>query len=284
MKKGVFRKEFAFAIILLFVGASAVSALNSKLLHNGSIEKTNEILVRGHIAYLCVSYDPSGEYPTGIYQFDLDDPGNLTLMYGGWFTGGDFDDIGNLYFCDYIGGLYMLDFETGQVTYIGPTIPLNGLTHDTTTDIWYGCSSYSIYIIDINTGASTLVGYTGMLNTPIGLACDNDGNIYTYDVLWSGNSHLYSIDKDTGYASVIGDMGYGFVYGQDPAYDRDDSILYIAGYFNDGSPSALLTCDTQTGACIIEGNFPGGVEVDGFAIPYESYKSTSSPGFYLVTF
>jgi hypothetical protein len=63
-------------------------------------------------------------------------------------------------------------------------------------------------------------------------------------------------------------MGYGFVYAQDMGFDRDNDILYIAGYFNDGSPSALLTCDVSTGACTIVGNFEGGMEVDGFAVPW----------------
>jgi len=107
-----------------------------------------------------------------------------------------------------------------------------------------------------------------MSNILIGLACDYDGTIYSYDVQGSGHSTLYSIDKTNGHAIAIGDMGYGFLYAQDPAYDRDNDVLYIAGYFNDGMPSALLTCNTQTGACTMVGLFPGGIEIDGFAIPY----------------
>jgi hypothetical protein len=83
-------------------------------------------------------------------------------------------------------------------------------------------------------------------------------------VLWTGDSTLYSVDKSTGACTVIGSMGYGFVYAQDCEYDRDNGVLYIAGYFNDGSPSALLTCDTNTGAATIVGYFEGGMQVDGF--------------------
>lgn len=257
MDKGILEKILVLVIVFLFAGASLVSALKS----DAVINKPGDLPDRGHIAYGFSGY--------GFVQFELDDPGNLIVITPNCSaSGADFDDNGDLYFVTNIGGLYKIDYETGTVVLVANTIPFNGLTHDTTTDIWYACDNNNIYTIDINTGATTFVGDTGMTNIPIGLACDYDGDIYTYDVLFSGDSHLYSIDKTTGEATEIGDMGYGFCYGQDPAYDRDEGILYIAGYFNNGMPSALLTCDTQTGACTIVGNFQGGMEVDGFAIPY----------------
>jgi hypothetical protein len=75
-------------------------------------------------------------------------------------------------------------------------------------------------------------------------------------------------------------MGYGFCYAQDPAYDRNNDTLYIAGYFNNGFPSALLTCDTLSGACTIVGNFQGNMEVDGFAIPYNCSNPPTTPNIY----
>jgi PKD repeat protein len=183
-----------------------------------------------------------------------------------------------MYLVAYYGGLYLMTPE-GYVVLIASTILLNGLTYDTSTQNWYACDSSNLYIIDINTGMTTLVGPLIRPNIIVGIACDNDGNIYGYDLVFSDDSTLYHIDKITGHAIPIGDMGYGFLYAQDPAYDRDDDILYIAGYFNDGSPSALLTCNTQTGACTIVGNFEYGAELDAFAIPFGSPNQYPSADF-----
>ena len=133
---------------------------------------------------------------------------------------------------------------------------MNGLCFDTTSSTWYGTSAYCLYIVDVTQEQPRWLVLRN-LQYSIDISCDNDGNMYGYDVLWSGHSTLYSINKSTGQAIRIGDMGYGFVYAQDSAYDRDNGIFYVAGYFNDGNPSALLICDTQTGACTIVDNIPG---------------------------
>jgi hypothetical protein len=202
----------------------------------------------------------------------FDTPDAIDTLASGVFPnfcgGADIDADGNWYGCDYAGGLYLIDTETGTQTFIASTIGVNGMAFDYASGNWYVSSANSLYIMDITTGATTLVGAHGITNTIIGIACDKDGNMYGYDVLWTGDSMLYSINTATGAATIIGDMGYGFVYAQDCAYDRDNDVLYIAGYFNSGSPSALLTCDVSTGAATIVGNFEGGIEVDGLAIPW----------------
>jgi hypothetical protein len=241
-----------------------------------SIDKSKEPPRQGHIAYAWCAYDPSGQIPPGLLYFYLDDPGTLYPVWPGgpsFIGGADFLDESIMYACDYAGGLYMINVDTYDVVYIGPSIGINGLTYDSTTETWYCTSSNVLYIIDVNTGATTSVGSHGLQNTIIDIACDEEGNLYGYDVLWTGESTLYSIDKTTGVATAIGPMGYGFVYAQGCGYDRDNGILYIAGYFNDGTPSALLTCDVTTGTCTVIGNFQGGAEIDGLAIPWEPYHS-----------
>jgi len=225
-------------------------------------------LDRGYF-YAYNAYDPSGAIQMGPITFDT--PDEITLLAPGIFPnfcgGADMDNEGNWYGCDYAGGLYSIDMDTGTQTYIGSTIGVNGMTYDGTTQTWYVTSSNVLYTMDVTTGATTSIGSHGVSNTFIGLACDIDGNMYGYDVLWTGDSTLYSVDKSTGAATAIGSMGYGFVYAQDMGYDRDNDVLYIAGYFNDGSPSALLTCDVSSGACTIVGSFQGGMEVDGLPSP-----------------
>ena len=90
--------------------------------------------------------------------------------------------------------------------FIAPSIALNGLTYDSTTGIWYGCNSTNLYIVNITSGATTVVGQLGSPNLIIDIACNPAGEMYGYDVLFSGMSSLYSINKDTGAATVIGSL------------------------------------------------------------------------------
>ena len=239
-------------------------------LHDRTMGPTSQ----GHIAYAWCVYDPGGQIPEGLVYFYLDDPSTIYSVGPGGgilLSSADFLNEHIMYGGDYAGGLYMIDVDTVECIYISPTIAIKGLTYDSTTNIWYATSSNSLYTLDVNTGVTTLLGSHGIPNSIFGIACDTNGNIYGYDVVWTGDSTLYSINKTTGFATAIGSMGYGFVYSQDCGYDRDNHILYIAGYFNDGTPSALLTCDVTTGACNIVGNFPGGVELDGLGIPWSPY-------------
>ena len=194
---------------------------------------------RGYF-YAYNAYDPGG---TTEGPITFDEPGSVTLLASGIFpnfcAAADMDNEGNWYGCDYAGGLYSIDPDTGTQTFIGSTIGANGMTYDGTT--WYVTSANTLYTMDVTTGATTSIGAHGVTNTFIGLACNLDGDMFGYDVLFTGTSTLYSIDKATGTATAVGSMGYGFVYAQDCGFDRDEDILYIAGYFNDGSPSALLT-------------------------------------------
>jgi len=226
---------------------------------------------RGYF-YAYNAYDPSGTYPEGPITFD--DPGAIEFLAAGiapnFIAGADIDADGNWYGVDYAGGIYFIDFD-GTMTYIAPSIGMNGLCFDSTSGTWFGSGANSLYTVDILTGTTTLVGAHGVTNTIIGIACDKDGNMYGYDVLFTGMSSLYSISMSTGAATVIGSMGVGFLYAQDCAYDRDNSILYIAGYTQAGT-SGLYTCDVDTGIVTLVGAFEGGMEVAGFAIPWLPFQ------------
>jgi len=50
-------------------------------------------------------------------------------------------------------------------------------------------------------------------------------------------------------------------------YDYDYNIMYVAGYTTTGQ---FMTANLTTGACTLIGNFQGGSEICGFAIPYSS--------------
>ncbi len=296
-KNKLVKTMFLMTVVLvaaLFLGTAASAGLQSAVTQtqkqdvkvsqptvNGLAPKASNLiktqphtplLGRGYF-YAYNAYDPSGAHGMGPITFDT--PDAIELLAPGIFPnfcgGADMESQGAggaWYGCDYAGGLYSIDAGTGTQTFIGGTIGVNGMAFDGTTQTWYVTSANSLYTMDVSSGATTLIGAHGVTNTFIGLASDILGNMYAYDVLWTGDSTLYSVDKATGVATAIGPMGYGFVYAQDMGFDRDNDILYIAGYFNDGSSSALLTCDVSTGACTIVGNFEGGMEIDGLAVPW----------------
>lgn len=220
---------------------------------------------RGYFYGYCAN-DPTGGHPVGPITFDTPDAIQSLGSGPSWIAGADIDTDGNWYGVLYYGGIYLIGFD-GTMTFIANCTPMNGLCFDSTTSTWYGIDDTYLYIVYITSGETEVIGALGTSNTLVGIACDLDGNLYAYDVLFSGSSKLYSIDKSTGTATVIGPMGVGFVYAQDPAYDRDNSILYIAGY-TQSSTSGLYTCNVDTGAVTLVDYFEGYMEVDGFAIPW----------------
>jgi hypothetical protein len=300
MMKHIFRKTIVFIVLIFFLVPSFTPIMSSTIFTSSqyhpqsfddldksqhspdglapkipTLQKTSSYqsipLHRGYI-YAYNAYDPGG---TQMGPITFDTPDAITLLAPGIFPnfcgGADIESdvgTGNWFGCDYAGGLYLIDRDTGTQTYIGPTVGVNGMTYDGTTDTWYVTSANTLYTMDVTTGATTSIGSHGVSNTFIGLACNIDGDMYGWDVLFTGTSTLYSVDKSTGAATAVGSMGVGLVYAQDGGFDRDNDILYLSAYFNDGSPSALLTCDYSTGACTAIGNFQGGMEVDGFAVPW----------------
>ena len=212
------------------------------------------------------AYDPSSVLVEGPITFDLETPGSLTQLAAtsssDFIAGACWAD-GTWYGCMYGGGLYTIDEETGTMTLVGASPDLSGIAWDGST--MYGASVTSLYTIDPATGAGTLIGPLGTTGgLMIGIGCDADGDIYGYDI---GDDNFYSINKNTGAATVVGPLGFDYNYAQDMAFDKDNDICYLAGYTTTGG---LYTVNVATGAATLVGNFAGGAEVTGFAIPYTS--------------
>ena len=217
------------------------------------------------MAFAYNAYDASGALVEGPITFDLASPGSLTQLAptssGDFIAGADWAD-GTWYGCMYGGGLYTIDETSGAMTFVGSSPDLSGLAWDGTT--MYGASTTALYTIDLATGAGTMVGPMGNNALMIGIAANADGEIYGYDI---GDDNFYHINKTTGAATVVGSLGFDFNYAQDMAFDRDNGICYLAGYTTTGG---LYTVNVNTGAATLVGNFAGGAEVTGFAIPYTS--------------
>jgi len=185
-----------------------------------------------------------------------------TWADGAWY-GCEYSDAGN-------SNIWAIDETTGAMALIGPSSAgLNGMAYDDNTDTFYGASSTDLYTIDIATGAATLVGAMGNGGgVMIGIACDNDGNLYGEDL---GDDSLYSINPTTGVATLIGSFGgIDLNYAQDCEYDKNNDILYLSTLtIHAGNEAGLYSVDVSTGAATLVGMFHTElVEVTCFAIPY----------------
>ena len=162
--------------------------------------------------------------------------------------------------------LLTADPSTGTPTTIGTMTgsDFTGLAYNVTTGIMYA-SGYdgvnsSLYTVNLETAATTLIGTMQSSALIIGIACDVAGNLYALDL---SNDILLSVDKTTGAGTEIGSLGIDINYAQDIAFDRDNDILYGTLYTTDGG---LYTIDVTTGAASLLYGFVS--EVTGFAIPY----------------
>jgi len=216
-------------------------------------------------------YGPEG---TGFYAFYPNGTYNFCECEGVYFSGGTWTNDGRYLCCEYeLGYLYDVDPETLEASLIGGGgVGLNGLAYDPVEDILYGASSDSFYEIDIDTGEQNYIGSFGTSTTMIAIAFDIDGVCYGWDVLFSGESHLYTIDTDTGHATVVGGMGYNLLYNQDGAFELDTDVLYLVAYTS--GQGCLLECDEDTGECTLIGYFEGVTNPTAFAISYEYYDTT----------
>ena len=134
---------------------------------------------------------------------------------------------------------------TGEAIIVNPAL----------SDIIYGSTGNQdggrLLTIDINTGAGTLIGATGLGQVP-GLAINSNGIIYGMSD--DPDADLYKIDAETGAAVFIGSTGSNFMPAI--AFDGND-ILYGLGLDPNTFEFQLFTIDTNTGVPTIVGPAPG---------------------------
>ncbi|HQI69540.1 MAG TPA: T9SS type A sorting domain-containing protein [Bacteroidales bacterium] len=166
--------------------------------------------------------------------------------------------------------LVTLDTLTGARTVVG-NIGLNlaGLTYDQATSTMYGVSydgtNSNLYIINPANGAPTLVG-TCAATSFINLACSPAGQLYAVS---NTDDNLYSIDKTTGTATIVGALGFDVAYAQDMEIDQNTGICYMAAYNNTSAAGEMRIIDLSTGSSTLVAALMHGIEMTGFAIPFQ---------------
>nr|NQU91698.1 DUF4394 domain-containing protein [Bacteroidota bacterium] len=232
-----------------------------------------EVIVQASItAFGFTPYDLS-RADGSVISFDLSNPGSFD------FLGSSIADENLVCACWYNnmiyavqdgGGLYTIDPSDGTMTFVATTMPdITGLAYDGTT-MFTSTTTFTFPIglvsdlweIDPLTGEETFIGT--MDNDPcemVGIACDGNGNLYGCD---NTNNNFHSIDKSTGEATTIGNLGVNFLTGMDISFHKASNICYMAGYTTIGR---LYMIDIDTGQATFLGEFQDGMEITALVIP-----------------
>ncbi|MBI5461429.1 MAG: hypothetical protein HY941_04495 [Gammaproteobacteria bacterium] len=145
-----------------------------------------------------------------------------------------------LWIDDASGHLGTVDVATGNVTVIGSMgVVMTDIAFDP-TGILYGISFSSLYRINTETAASTLVGNTGISSNS--LVFGADGTLYT------ASRSLYTLNPSTGTATLIGNGG--------TAYNSSGDLAFIGNdlYLSSVSADYLMRLDRTTGVATYVGS------------------------------
>ena len=182
--------------------------------------------------------------------------------FGSFVSGCDYagNDFSKIYCADSGGNLFTSDATTGSTTLVGNFGALNdfeattSLDWDPTTETMYMQStnggSGSLYTLDLITAVATRVGATTGSKCPIAGGFDNAGQLWSYDVC---SDNMYSINKTTGAASLVGPIGFNANYGQGMDFDPVTNTCYMFAYNGSTLQTELRTCDTNTGSTTLVG-------------------------------
>lgn len=154
----------------------------------------------------------------------------------------------NLFIANYPGNtLYEVNLNDGSLATIGNGSATYYDFGGTTTGLYAVGTDQNLYAVNSSTGATTLIGPTGLGAGGSQTMSSGATSLYTTDDLDDGNSGLYSVNTTTGAATEIGDTGVvdiasmGFAFGQLYAAD-DNGNLYTLNISN-----GAATLITNTG-------------------------------------
>jgi hypothetical protein len=268
------KKTIVFGIFLTLFFVSIYSTVGKT--NNKEYEKNlflNDIFhnqgagLKSKTAYIQGAF----ELECWLYSIQLNGP-NFPICvcpdYPGSGCGGTFTEDGYIFTTELITGQFIeVDPETCEWDIIGGEGDnLNSLAFNPINKDIYGCSDQELYIIDRETGDQEYIGrFENSISTMIGIACDADGIIYGWDL----GDNLWTINKYTGKASLVGPLGIDIENAQDGDFYQDDDILYLAAYTS-SDESILYICDEDSGTCTPVGQFKDNTQVTLFAIPWNN--------------
>jgi hypothetical protein len=136
--------------------------------------------------------------------------------------------------------LFLVDPDTGASSLVGAT-GVNGMTDLAITSAGqlFGANLTSFYSIDTGTGSATLIGNFGTTTSMVGLDVASDGRFYGVEA----GGGLFRVDAGTGAATLL--FGTPFFYGGDVTHFSGD-IFYAAAFVGGGTNLIEINAGTST--------------------------------------
>jgi uncharacterized protein (TIGR03382 family) len=194
--------------------------------------------------------------PNRLLKFPVNAPANTAISTDAGFNGFamDFNSAASILYgiteADHQFGT--ISTTTGDFTLIAPVSGpaasvdiFTGLSVDPTSETFYLSASTNLYTIDPASGTTLLVGAFNISGSlMIDIAIDRNGQMYAHDIV---TDSLYSVDKATGQATLIGPTGFATNFAQGMDFDFDTNTLY-ATFYTGGGTGAFVSLDLLTGA------------------------------------
>ena len=210
------------------------------------------------VAYGYIQYPPSD---AGYWKWEVDNITGKTLIKANMPTlfGGAYFD-GNLYAYETASNnvvtFYIIDANTGNTISSVPRPEWNGkfinaMAFDYTTNTMFALNDRTIYTVNLTTGQLTTVAQiSGTSNYFITMAINLSGNMFLIDRHSSQNANLWSVNKNTGAATLVGNTGKIAYYAQSMAFDLDTDVLYWS-QFSTIYDMNWMSVNTSTGAATL---------------------------------
>jgi len=196
--------------------------------------------IRNDMALLHQQADLANSIPAGVSTrsiFALDAAADLSVIYGidntsrefGTFDGTALTVIAN------VGGI-PVDDNISSLT-------INAATGDAYVT-GLGSGGMTLYSLNLETGVLTPIGTDPAVPFMVATSINCDGVMYGHDI---STDQIFTIDTDTGQASLVGPTGVASNFAQSIDFDNDTGELYAYTYQGGGN-NQYGTIDLGTGA------------------------------------
>jgi hypothetical protein len=199
-------------------------------------------------------------------KFDKGNPAVFTPIANSPIVSPNFEGAGAsnangsmAYVVDNDNNLYSLVLQTGIYTLLGAItgIPvgesITGLEMDPTDGTMYAISTNAVQttllILNLVTISAVVVGITGMV-LGIALAATLAGGLFALDI---DSDSIFSINKLTGLAILIGAIGFDANFGQGMALSFVAGVMLLAAFNNSTFESELRIVNIATGLTTLIG-------------------------------
>jgi hypothetical protein len=247
-----------------------------------------------------LAYAINGKSSAKFEVFDPSVPGTLNeiknyqnlTVWGGAFLRGD---SSKMYVLNYASNnLLTINTTTGAFTTVGPALPVTGqgwsglsasvdgnslvavsTEGSCVTGTTVGASS--LYSINPNTGAATLIGPVNNAPCLLTIAVSPRGMIFGVDV---GLGNLIVIDPATGASTINRSLGYDVDVDVSLAFERRSGKLYLASHEINGGTMQLYTLGniySGTADIAVVGSFPYGSSIFDMTFPIDSENWQGPP-------